>query len=242
MFVQHLLHYRSNGVHWISIARRNANGVYETKSITNIRAAQSAFQGTQRVNNESLEKLAEKHSLTNGKWMFYGKTGNEIDQLWRTVADAVIRGTIHTFSAKVSVAKKGNDNHVVCIYNNSFLNKADVFALRDGIRSAGIEKPLKYKANVYTHLGINRYNEWGIYPVLYRGRLYSLYSDMSFTQFKQFLCFQLLSRGICMYSNCCLLLHSLCQLLVSSNMIFSREKKQNKTKLTLALTNLTFQL
>ncbi|CAG2221965.1 unnamed protein product [Mytilus edulis] len=30
------------------------------------------------------------------------KMGNEIDQLWRTVADGVIRGTIHTFSAKVA--------------------------------------------------------------------------------------------------------------------------------------------
>lgn len=112
--------------------------------------------------------------MTNGKWMFYGETGNEIDQLWRIVTNGVIQGTISPFCAKVSAAIIKNDNHVICIYNNNFLNERDIFALRDDIRNAGIEEPLEYKANIFTHLGIYRDNEWGIDPVLYRGRLYNL--------------------------------------------------------------------
>lgn len=170
--------------------------------MSNIRAVQFDFKGTKTVNSQSLQKLAEKHSLTNGKWMFYGKTGNDIDQLWRSVTNGVIQGTIPTFCAKVSAARIENDNHVICIYNNNFLNERDIFSLRDGIRNAGIEEPLEYKANIYKHLGIYRDNEWGIDPVLYRGRLYNLNQDIPYMQFKHILCFQLLFRGICIYSNC----------------------------------------
>lgn len=174
MYVQHLRLSRSKGVQQISIARPHENGSYKTKSMSNIRALQFDFKGTNRVNSQSLQKLAEKHSLTNGKWMLYGKTANEIDQLWRSVSNGVIQGTIPTFCAKVSAAGIENDNHVICIYNNNFLNERDIFALRDGIRNAGIETPLEYKANISTHLGIYRDNKWGIDPVLYRGRLYNL--------------------------------------------------------------------
>lgn len=80
--------------------------------------------------------------------MFNGTMGNEIDLIWKTVADGVIREIIPTFSTKVSVAKKENNDHVVCIYNDNFLNTKYILALRDGIRNTGIEKPLRYKANV----------------------------------------------------------------------------------------------
>lgn len=86
--------------------------------------------------------------------MLYGKTGNKIDHLWRSVTNGVIQGTIPNFCAKVSAARIENDNHVICIYNNNFLNERYIFALRGGIRNAEIEKPLQYTVNVYTHLGI----------------------------------------------------------------------------------------
>lgn len=105
-----------------------------------------------KVQRQSIVKIAKNYSLTNGKWMFYGKTGNEIDQLWRSVTNGVIQGTIHTFCAKVSVTRTENDNHVICIYHNNFLNQRDIFAFRDGIRNAGIEQPLEYKANIYIHI------------------------------------------------------------------------------------------
>ncbi|CAG2237446.1 unnamed protein product [Mytilus edulis] len=105
-------HLKSKGVHRISIARSNENGSYKTKSMSNIRAVQFDFKGTKTVNSQSLQKLAEKHALRNGKWMFYGKTGNDIDQLWRSVTNGVIQGTIPTFCAKVSAARIENDNHM----------------------------------------------------------------------------------------------------------------------------------
>lgn len=158
---------------------------YETKNIPDTYGLQSAFEDIEVVNTKTLKKLARNYSLTSGKWMLFGKTGREIDGLWRIVADGVIRGTIPSSLAKVSAVSKKDDNHVICIYNDDFLNEEEVYAVRDGILNSGIDKPLKYKADVYTHLGINSSNQWGIDPVLYRGIHLScicnqLFSDMTF--------------------------------------------------------------
>ncbi|CAC5404686.1 unnamed protein product [Mytilus coruscus] len=158
-------HRKSQGVNWISIVRRNDNDLDEIESTSNIRAVQSAFKGTKLVTTTTFKTLGEKYALTKGKWMFFGETGNEIDRLWKAVADGVFRGTIPTDSAIVSAT---DDIHVICIPNNNFLNKADVFALRDGIRNAGIQKSLKYKPNIYKHLGIDDKNKWRIDPILHR--------------------------------------------------------------------------
>ncbi|XP_052072348.1 uncharacterized protein LOC127710499 isoform X3 [Mytilus californianus] len=164
-------HQKAKGVHWISVERRNSNEVYETKTMPDIIGLHSAFDhvdGTKIVNTQTLKKLAKKYSFTSGKWMLFGKTGQEIDQLWRTVADGVIKGIIPSVSAKVSASNEENDSHVICIYNDNFLNESEVYALRDGIWNSGIDKPLKYKADMYTCLGIYSQNTWGIDPVLYR--------------------------------------------------------------------------
>ncbi|XP_076108890.1 uncharacterized protein LOC143076889 [Mytilus galloprovincialis] len=155
-------HRKSYGVNWISIFRGKDNYSNETKRINSV---QSAFKGTNIVTTKTLKTLAEKYSLTKGKWMFFKETGNNIDRLWRTIADGVIKGTIPAVSAIVSAT---DDDHVICIQNNNFLNKADVFAIRDGIRNSGIQNSLKYKPNIYKHLGIDDQNKWGIDPILYR--------------------------------------------------------------------------
>ncbi|CAC5371707.1 unnamed protein product [Mytilus coruscus] len=162
-------HQKAKGVHWISVERRNSNEEYETKTMPDIIGLHSAFVGTKIMNTQTLKKLAKKYSFTSGKWMLFGKTGQEIDQLWRTVADGVIKGIIPSVSAKVSASNEENDSHVICIYNDNFLNESEVYTLRDGIRNSGIDKPLKYKADLYTCLGIYSQNTWGIDPVLYRG-------------------------------------------------------------------------
>lgn len=137
-----------------------------------ISGLQSAFNDTQLVNTQALKKLAKTYSFTSGKWMLFGKTGYDVNRLWEIVANAVIRGTIPSLSAKVSAVSEENDNHVICIYNDNFLNDEEVFALKEGIRNLMINQPLKYKADLYTHLGIYRTNKWGIDPVLYRGRIH----------------------------------------------------------------------
>lgn len=169
--------------------RRNNNDINEIESTSNVCAVQSAFKGTKLVTTTTFKTLAEKYSLTKGKWMLFGETGHEIDRLWRAVADGVFRGTIPTHSAIVSAT---DDSHVICIPNKSFLNEADVFTLRDGIRKAGIQKTLLYKPNIYKHLGINDQNKWGIDHILHRGRHYIFNSVIRYVQF----------NNCCFYSAC----------------------------------------
>ncbi|VDI56421.1 Hypothetical predicted protein [Mytilus galloprovincialis] len=166
-------HRKSQGVNWISIVRRKDNYLQETKRIHSVK---SAFKGTNIVTTKTLKTLAEKFSLTKGKWMLFGETGNIIDRLWRAIADGIIRGTIPAVSAIVSAT---DDDHVICIYNNNFLNVANTFALRDGIRNVGIQNSLKYKPDIYKHLGKADQNKWGIDPILHRDE--SLF-DLSFDE------------------------------------------------------------
>ncbi|OPL33582.1 hypothetical protein AM593_09973, partial [Mytilus galloprovincialis] len=163
-------YYKSNGIHWIYVARRSDNAEHETKNLLDISGLKSAFTDTTIVNTQTLKRLAKQYSITSGKWMLFGKTGCEINRLWRIVANGVIRGTIPSLSAKVSAVSENNDNHVICIYNDNFLNDEEVFALKDGIRNSMIDQPLKYKADLYTHLGIYSMNKWGLDPVLYRDK------------------------------------------------------------------------
>ncbi|CAC5404687.1 unnamed protein product [Mytilus coruscus] len=172
-------YYKSNGVHWISVVRKRRydDTENETKNIPDIFGLQSAFKDTKVVNKKTLKKLAKKYSLTSGKWMLFGKTGCEINRLWGIVANGIIRGTIPSLSAKVSAKSGEHDNHVICIYNDNFLNDEEVFALRDGIRNSMIDQPLKYKADLYTRLGIYSTNTWGIDPVLYRDEVEDIIND-----------------------------------------------------------------
>lgn len=172
-------YYKSNGVHWISVVRKRRydDTENETKNIPDIFGLQSAFKDTKVVNTKTLKKLAKKYSLTSGKWMLFGKTGCEINRLWGIVANGVIRGTIPSLSAKVSAVSGEHENHVICIYNDNFLNDEEVFALRDGIRNSMIDQPLKYKADLYTRLGIYSTNTWGIDPVLYRDEVEDIIND-----------------------------------------------------------------
>ncbi|CAC5371708.1 unnamed protein product [Mytilus coruscus] len=125
--------------------------LHKTKADEKSGITKIAKGGTRRVTQpkyevagQSLEDSLEEYPVFS-KWVEWCNKGNN-----------------SYFSAKVSAARNETDKHVICIYNDNFLNEADVFALRDGIRNAGIEKPLKYKANIFTHLGIDRQNKWGI--------------------------------------------------------------------------------
>lgn len=77
--------YRSNEVHWISVVRTCIydDAEYKTKNKPDILGLQSAIENTEIVNKKTLKKLAKEYSFTSGKWMLYGKTGSEIDGLWK---------------------------------------------------------------------------------------------------------------------------------------------------------------
>lgn len=123
------------------------------------------------VNLESLTTIAREHRATIGKWMIWTRTGEEVDDLWKTVAGGVVDGSIgpvcrSDVAAKVS-PNDGSGQNVICVYNDDFADDEEVRELERTLRAAGIRKALRYKPDIYSQLGVYRNNRWGLRPTIY---------------------------------------------------------------------------
>lgn len=114
--------------------------------------------------------LAVKGGCTTGKWMFFPKR-NDLPRYWRLVATAVAERKLGK-TAKVST-DFGEEN-VVCVYTYDFSDVEDVIRVLkelvelDLVSSAW--KPIYYKCDAYTHLGIQRDNRYGLRASLFSSK------------------------------------------------------------------------
>ncbi|XP_069116588.1 UPF0696 protein C11orf68 homolog isoform X2 [Argopecten irradians] len=120
--------------------------------------------------------LAVEFGITTGKWMLIPvPTGVKVDVLWTKIARSIVDGSIpgcHYAKVSTMTIEKmlGNNNpsHVICIYNDNFLDMDEVRALESGIRAIGIRGKLSYKPDIFTYCGVYRNNRWKITPVIYQ--------------------------------------------------------------------------
>lgn len=93
-----------------------------------------------------------------------------VNEVWSTVAHATANGDFGDMS---KVAPKTSDedreSRLICIYTKNFRDTADVERVLRKIKSMGLfdRKPIYYKPDVYTHLGLNSGNEYAIKTSLY---------------------------------------------------------------------------
>ena len=125
------------------------------------------------INVDTISDLAKTCGVLDGKWLFHVDSGGKADHLWSLVANGIVKGLIPSHSAKISplddLADRTNKyEHVVCVYNDNYLDEEQVLLCESGLRKIGIKCPLFYKPDVYTHLGIYRDNEWDLRPTIYR--------------------------------------------------------------------------
>lgn len=131
-------------------------------------------RSNREITPDLIADLASKCNITSGKWLFYADTGPKADHLWRLVATAVVKGNIPCNSAKISTVddlaedEYDRKKHVVCIYNNNYLDQNQVLECENGIRKIGIKCQLLYKPDIFTHLDIYAGNPWNIKPTIYR--------------------------------------------------------------------------
>ena len=105
------------------------------------------------LTQENIDLLAKRTNLTTCIWLIF-RPELQIDEVWLKIANAIIRGQLGTvLSAKVSTTPK-EENHVICIYSEDYLDEAAVMKVRDRLRALGIEEPIFYKPDIYTYLGI----------------------------------------------------------------------------------------
>lgn len=131
---------------------------------------------TQRsIKASDIDIVAKKFNLMHGKWMIF-PTSEEVDRVWAVLAHHLFDKGLHTCSEiKVSTKSSADDKHVLLAYTENYSDKNDACsvaeAIKKALQDAGMkdmqDKRMLYKADVYTHLGIYRNNEYSLKPTIY---------------------------------------------------------------------------
>lgn len=157
---------KQSEIAWIC-ARKDEDSRCGIIHLHNVKAATDEWQilGNKAKLDDAFQ-LASKYHITTGKWMIFA-THDSIDRIWEDIVVAMFEGELsHVISMKVSPRNDSNDRHVICIYNNNFLNKKEVFESEASLRKV-YHGTLTYKPDIFTYLGIYKQNEWKIKPTLY---------------------------------------------------------------------------
>ena len=112
--------------------------------------------------------LASKYSITAGKWKIFARP-NRVDKIWKNIIIALFQKKLkYVISAKVSPLNAfSNGSHLICVYNQNFFNKTEVFEAEASLRKIYFGRTLVYKPDIFTYLGIYRQNQWNINPTLF---------------------------------------------------------------------------
>lgn len=121
---------------------------------------------------------AKEKGCTSGKWMLF-PMADDVNRFWSLVATATAAGELG-HAAKVATADTSNvASRLICIYTEDFSDKADVkrvlqrlvdMGLVNGRGPMGEERGIYYKADAFTHLGIESKNEWGLKASLFSSK------------------------------------------------------------------------
>ncbi|KAI1362395.1 hypothetical protein F5Y08DRAFT_276413 [Xylaria arbuscula] len=117
-------------------------------------------------------ELAKGLRVTCGKWMVFC-TVFEVNEVWESIAKATANNELG-IAAKVA-AKSQLDQRterLICVYTQDFSNISDVTRVAEKLRQLGLTrgKPLYYKPDVYTYLGIASSNPWEMRASIYDTR------------------------------------------------------------------------
>ncbi|OTA99492.1 hypothetical protein M426DRAFT_325088 [Hypoxylon sp. CI-4A] len=115
--------------------------------------------------------LAKAHHVRCGKWMLFC-TAFQVNEIWEIIAKATSNNELG-IAAKVaprSTVDKRTER-LICVYTNDFSDTKDVKRVAERLKQLGViqarGKPLYYKPDVYTYLGISSGNPWEIRASIY---------------------------------------------------------------------------
>ncbi|ROW01809.1 hypothetical protein VPNG_07819 [Cytospora leucostoma] len=117
--------------------------------------------------------LANAMKVRTGKWMLFIEPAF-VDDIWATVARATVKNELG-IAAKVAPREERGSakERLICIYTYDFSDKADVARVLHRMRQLELvrdragAKPLYYKTDAFTYLGIGSGNKWGLRASLY---------------------------------------------------------------------------
>lgn len=122
---------------------------------------------------KDIRDLAVECNVKSGKWMLFPQI-EDLDRTWRTVCEGVVNRKLGD-SAKVATAgsERGQEGvRLICVYTHDFTDEKDVRRVLDELVDMGLVdeeegKPVWYKVDAYTHLGIESKNEYGLRASLF---------------------------------------------------------------------------
>lgn len=152
----------SDYCNWIAVDRGGHQRALP--DIAGLTASFESLKSSENVTVDEIDRIAAAHGVLSGKWLIYAEP-EEIDELWGDVVRLLCL-VLKKGSMKVSPKQEG-EPHVICIYADDYRNATDVGALRDSLRSVGVEWRIGFKPDAYTHLGIYARNPWHIRPSRY---------------------------------------------------------------------------
>ncbi|KAI2622667.1 DUF1917-domain-containing protein [Hypomontagnella submonticulosa] len=115
--------------------------------------------------------LAQALHVRCGKWMLFC-TALEVNEVWETIARATANNELG-IAAKVATrsAVDTRTERLICVYTADFTDTKDVRRVAERLKQLGLVqargKPLYYKPDVYTYLGISHGNPWEIRASIY---------------------------------------------------------------------------
>ena len=126
-----------------------------------------------------LYAAAKQRGCTSGKWMLF-PMAEDVDRIWALVATATADGELgHAAKVATDDGSGNQGSRLICIYTEDFSDKEDVkrvlrrlvgMGLVSGKGPMGEERGIYYKADAFTHLGIDSKNEWGLKASLFSSK------------------------------------------------------------------------
>ncbi|KAI1105443.1 DUF1917-domain-containing protein [Jackrogersella minutella] len=117
-------------------------------------------------------ELAKAHNVRCGKWMLFCNTF-EVNEVWETIAKATSNNELG-IAAKVAPlsTEDKRTERLICVYTADFSDTKDVRRVAEKLKQLGLTqnntgRPLYYKPDVYTYLGIAHGNPWDIRASIY---------------------------------------------------------------------------
>ncbi|PHH54452.1 UPF0696 protein C11orf68 -like protein [Ceratocystis fimbriata CBS 114723] len=133
----------------------------------------SNFERSEAVNN--ILQLSHSCQVRSGKWMLFAES-ESIDKFWKIIAQATIDDALGV-AAKVQLSPEsdpvqGRTERLICIYTRNFFDQEDVERVLAKLRELKVTpmKPIYYKPDIFTYLGIVPGNKYGIKASMYSSK------------------------------------------------------------------------
>ncbi|RDA82845.1 hypothetical protein CP532_0942 [Ophiocordyceps camponoti-leonardi (nom. inval.)] len=119
--------------------------------------------------------LAHAAKIRTGKWLLFCSP-TDVNEIWEVVAKATANNELG-IAAKVAPRSPVHDqrrDQVLCVYTADFQDMADVGRVLQVLRELKLvnarSRPIYYKPDVFTYIGISHGNPWGLSASIYSSK------------------------------------------------------------------------